>query len=125
MNKPGWIEDLAANEEEKAFGNGPGQIGKTILRIRVPFNSTEFNRKLLLPRGSKRTEPPCMRYSSRKQWHTNRASEPAGSFQIMHYQQKKHIFIIKGGSNAPQQFFSTWPLFYYAVPVVRYAIRSG
>jgi glucuronoarabinoxylan endo-1,4-beta-xylanase len=41
-NMPGWIADLTPDEARKAFGTGEGQIGLTILRIRVPYDSTQF-----------------------------------------------------------------------------------
>jgi len=45
-NLPGsdWnnIADLTANQVDEAFGTGVGQIGLTILRVRVPQDSTKF-----------------------------------------------------------------------------------
>lgn len=38
VNMPGWIDDLTPDQVNKAFGTGQGQIGMTILRIRVPFD---------------------------------------------------------------------------------------
>lgn len=38
----GWIPDLTPAQVETAFGNGPGQLGLTLLRIRVPFDSDDF-----------------------------------------------------------------------------------
>ncbi|MFI5360240.1 MAG: carbohydrate-binding protein, partial [Halanaerobiales bacterium] len=35
MNHPVWISDLTPAQRETAFGNGPGQLGFTILRIHV------------------------------------------------------------------------------------------
>jgi glucuronoarabinoxylan endo-1,4-beta-xylanase len=35
MNHTAWISDLTAAQRETAFGNGPGQLGFTILRIPV------------------------------------------------------------------------------------------
>jgi glucuronoarabinoxylan endo-1,4-beta-xylanase len=43
VNMPGWIDDLTADQVNKAFGTEPGQIGMTILRIRVPYDSTKFS----------------------------------------------------------------------------------
>ncbi|MGD0337223.1 MAG: hypothetical protein ABSB78_00390 [Bacteroidota bacterium] len=45
QNMPGWsdVGDLTTTQVEKAFGTGAGQIGMTILRIRVPYDSTKFN----------------------------------------------------------------------------------
>lgn len=38
----GWIPDLTPEQVDTAFGNGPGQLGLTLLRIRVPFNPATF-----------------------------------------------------------------------------------
>lgn len=38
-----WIGDLSAAERTLAFGNGPGQLGLTVLRIAVPDGSTSTN----------------------------------------------------------------------------------
>jgi glucuronoarabinoxylan endo-1,4-beta-xylanase len=43
MNMPGWIADLTTGQAERAFGMGAGQIGLSILRVRVPFDQTKFN----------------------------------------------------------------------------------
>jgi glucuronoarabinoxylan endo-1,4-beta-xylanase len=43
VNMPGWIADMTADQVNKAFGTGPGQIGLSILRIRVPYDSNKFN----------------------------------------------------------------------------------
>jgi len=43
VNMPGWIDDMTDDQVNKAFGADSGQIGMTILRIRVPFDSTKFN----------------------------------------------------------------------------------
>ena len=43
VNMPGWIPDLTEVEGHKAFGTGTGQIGLSILRIRVPYDSTKFS----------------------------------------------------------------------------------
>lgn len=42
INVPGWIDDLTSDQVETAFGNGEGQIGMSILRVRVPFDATQF-----------------------------------------------------------------------------------
>jgi glucuronoarabinoxylan endo-1,4-beta-xylanase len=42
INVPGWIDDLTPEQVDTAFGRGPGQLGLTILRVRVPFDSAEF-----------------------------------------------------------------------------------
>jgi O-glycosyl hydrolase/flagellar hook assembly protein FlgD len=42
QNMPGWIKDLTPGQVKTAFGTGPGQIGLTILRIRVSYDSTQF-----------------------------------------------------------------------------------
>jgi len=43
VNMPGWIPDMTADQVQKAFGAGTGQIGMTILRVRIPFDETAFN----------------------------------------------------------------------------------
>lgn len=42
INVPGWIADLTLDQADTAFGNGPGQIGMSILRLRIPYNSSDF-----------------------------------------------------------------------------------
>ncbi|GAA5021277.1 xylan degradation protein [Marivirga lumbricoides] len=42
MNFPRWIDDLSQDQAEKAFGNGYGQIGLSILRISVAPNSSSW-----------------------------------------------------------------------------------
>ncbi len=46
---PGWIPDLTPAQVQLAFGTGTGQIGLSILRIRVPYDTTKFN--LEVPTG--------------------------------------------------------------------------
>ena len=43
VNMPGWIDDMTPDMVNKAFGTGSGRIGLTILRIRVPYDETQFN----------------------------------------------------------------------------------
>ena len=42
INVPGWIPDLTPEQVDTAFGNGDGQIGMSILRVRIPYDSTQF-----------------------------------------------------------------------------------
>jgi O-glycosyl hydrolase len=42
INMPGWIPDLTPEQVDTAFGNGPGQIGMSILRVRVPYDPEQF-----------------------------------------------------------------------------------
>jgi O-glycosyl hydrolase len=42
INVPGWIADLTPEQVDTAFGNGPGQIGMSILRVRVPYDPEQF-----------------------------------------------------------------------------------
>ncbi len=42
INHPTWYSDLNAAERELAFGNGPGQLGLTVLRTYVSDNSNEW-----------------------------------------------------------------------------------
>jgi O-glycosyl hydrolase len=46
VNMPGWIDDLTPDQVDKAFGNDPGQIGLSILRVRVPFDTAAFYREV-------------------------------------------------------------------------------
>jgi glucuronoarabinoxylan endo-1,4-beta-xylanase len=43
VNMPGWIPDMTADQVQTAFGADSGQIGMTILRIRVPYDSSKFD----------------------------------------------------------------------------------
>lgn len=43
VNMPAWIPDMTTDQVNKAFGTGAGQIGMSILRIRVSYDSNEFN----------------------------------------------------------------------------------
>lgn len=42
INMPGWIPDLTTAQVQEAFGTGTGQIGMTMLRIRVSYDSSQF-----------------------------------------------------------------------------------
>ena len=44
-----WRPDMTADEVCKAFGTGPGQIGFSILRLRVPYNLTESSMSIQIP----------------------------------------------------------------------------
>lgn len=46
MNFPRWIADLTEAQANKAFGNGNGEIGLSILRISVSPNSSQWNMEL-------------------------------------------------------------------------------
>jgi O-glycosyl hydrolase len=46
MNHPLWIGDLTAAQRETAFGNGPGQLGMTIVRIFISDNPTQWQREV-------------------------------------------------------------------------------
>jgi len=43
INHPEWAGDLTATQRATAFGNGPGQMGLSILRIFVNENSNSWN----------------------------------------------------------------------------------
>ncbi len=43
MNHTTWIKDLNEDNREKAFGNEPGKIGLSILRMHVDPNPSRFN----------------------------------------------------------------------------------
>jgi glucuronoarabinoxylan endo-1,4-beta-xylanase len=71
-----WRPDMTADQVQKAFGNGPGQIGFTILRLRVPYVSTEDEFSYQIPTAklaaslgaivfaSPWTPPPAMKSSN-------------------------------------------------------------
>jgi O-glycosyl hydrolase len=46
VNMPGWIGDLTSAQTDKAFGNGNDQLGFSILRIRVPYDTLQFYREV-------------------------------------------------------------------------------
>ncbi|HTF97517.1 MAG TPA: cellulose binding domain-containing protein [Cellvibrio sp.] len=43
MNGVGWIGDLTASQTETAFGSGEGQLGLSIMRMRIDPNSANWN----------------------------------------------------------------------------------
>jgi glucuronoarabinoxylan endo-1,4-beta-xylanase len=45
-NGPGWIPDLTADQVDTAFGTGPGQIGLSIMRMRIDSSSAMWNKQL-------------------------------------------------------------------------------
>lgn len=45
-NIPGWIEDLTPDQVDKVFGNQPGQIGFSMLRVRIPFDTMSFDKEV-------------------------------------------------------------------------------
>jgi glucuronoarabinoxylan endo-1,4-beta-xylanase len=55
VNMPGWTDvgDLTTDQVEKAFGTGEDQIGMTILRTRVPYDSTQFYLEVLTAKLAK------------------------------------------------------------------------
>jgi glucuronoarabinoxylan endo-1,4-beta-xylanase len=75
VNMPGWkdVGDLTTDQVNKAFGAGSGQIGMTILRIRVPYDEAQFNLEVPTARlaaslgaiifASPWTPPPSMKSS--------------------------------------------------------------
>lgn len=46
MNFPRWIDDLTADQAEKAFGTGAGQIGLSLLRISAAPVQTDWAKEL-------------------------------------------------------------------------------
>lgn len=50
----GWRPDMTDSEIEKAFGTGDGKLGFSILRLRIPYNSNDFN--LQVPTAKKAYE---------------------------------------------------------------------
>lgn len=45
-NGVGWIPDLTATQVQTAFGTGPGQIGLTIMRMRIDSSSTHWQQQV-------------------------------------------------------------------------------
>jgi glucuronoarabinoxylan endo-1,4-beta-xylanase len=43
MNGVGWIGDLTSSQMETAFGSGEGQVGLSIMRMRIDPNSANWN----------------------------------------------------------------------------------
>ncbi len=46
MNFPRWIGDLNPDQVDKVFGNEPGQLGLSILRVGISPNSSQFSLEL-------------------------------------------------------------------------------
>ena len=44
-----WRADMTTSQTQKAFGSGPGQIGFSILRLRVPFDTTVGSLSIQIP----------------------------------------------------------------------------
>jgi glucuronoarabinoxylan endo-1,4-beta-xylanase len=44
-----WRPDMTSDQVQKAFGSGPGQIGFSILRLRVPYDPAGFSFAIQLP----------------------------------------------------------------------------
>ena len=38
-----WRPDMTPDEIQKAFGTGPGELGFSILRLRIPHQTQEFS----------------------------------------------------------------------------------
>jgi O-glycosyl hydrolase len=45
-NGAGWIPTLTAAQVETAFGTGPGEIGLTIMRMRIDSSSTQWQQQV-------------------------------------------------------------------------------
>ena len=71
-----WRPDMTAAQVQKAFGNGPGEIGFTILRLRVPYDPSGTAFSMQIPTAklaqslgaivfaSPWTPPPAMKSSN-------------------------------------------------------------
>lgn len=46
MNAPGWIADLTSSQIDTAFGSEPGQLGLSIMRVRIDPNSTNWRQQV-------------------------------------------------------------------------------
>jgi glucuronoarabinoxylan endo-1,4-beta-xylanase len=49
ISVPGWIPDLTPEQVQTAFGRGPGQLGFTILRVRIPHQAENFAAEVPAP----------------------------------------------------------------------------
>lgn len=45
-NGPGWIPDLTAAQIDTAFGTGPGQIGLSVMRMRIDPSNSQWQRQV-------------------------------------------------------------------------------
>ncbi|MDW6004647.1 glycoside hydrolase family 30 beta sandwich domain-containing protein [Vibrio mangrovi] len=46
MNAPGWINDLTSAQATKAFGTGNGEMGLSIMRMRIDPDSNQWNKQV-------------------------------------------------------------------------------
>ncbi len=46
MNAPGWVNDLTSAQATTAFGNGDGQMGLSIMRMRIDPDSNQWYRQV-------------------------------------------------------------------------------
>ncbi|WNJ97935.1 glycoside hydrolase family 30 beta sandwich domain-containing protein [Vibrio ruber] len=46
MNAPGWVNDLTSAQATKAFGNGDGQMGLSIMRMRIDPDPNQWYRQV-------------------------------------------------------------------------------
>jgi O-glycosyl hydrolase len=46
INVPGWIADLTPEQGQTAFGREPGELGLSLLRVRIPFDAADFEREV-------------------------------------------------------------------------------
>lgn len=46
MNAPGWIADLTPAQIDTAFGSEPGQLGLSIMRVRIDPNSASWRQQI-------------------------------------------------------------------------------
>ncbi|MEI8632850.1 hypothetical protein P4S72_14240 [Vibrio sp. PP-XX7] len=46
MNGSGWIDDLTAAQAQTAFGTDTGQMGLSVMRMRIDPNSDQWNKQL-------------------------------------------------------------------------------
>ncbi|WP_128657564.1 carbohydrate-binding protein [Paenibacillus sp. 598K] len=53
MNHPAWIGDLTPAQRETAFGNGPGQLGLSIVRVFVDPNPNNWHREVATAKRAK------------------------------------------------------------------------
>lgn len=87
MNAPGWVADLTTEQATKAFGNGNGQIGLSIMRMRISPDSNQWYKqvptaKLAYSYGAKLLATP---WSPPAYMKTNNNVNNGGKLETQHY----------------------------------------
>ncbi|SBS34059.1 Glucuronoxylanase XynC precursor [Marinomonas spartinae] len=87
MNAPGWVNDLTTAQANKAFGNGNGQIGLSIMRMRIAPDSNQWYKqvpiaKIAYSNGVKLLATP---WSPPAYMKTNNNVNNGGKLEPQHY----------------------------------------